>query len=163
MPNWCDNDMTFETKKDFEKFKKVASSEECIFDFEKILPTPEDKLEGDGWFDWRCEMWGTKWSLDPKDIFINEEKLYICFPTAWSPAIAMYKEIIRQDPTIRFSIDYEEENMGFWGKFTSYGDGSWEDITGELGDWDDEEDCYVKNEEEIMVEKGNVLEEEIVA
>lgn len=122
MPNYTENYASFKTPEDFEKFKKVASSDDCIFDFEKILPTPAD-LQDDELQNWHTANWGTKWPIDPFDINIGRDGF--SFLTAWSPAIEIYIAVVKADPTIAFSVGYEEPGVGFCGDFIAYGNGKW--------------------------------------
>lgn len=122
MPNYAENYASFKTSEDFEKFKKIAATDKCIFDFDKILPTPAD-LQGDELFDWHVENWGTKWSIDPLDVCIGTNSF--SFLTAWSPAIEVYIAVVKADPTIAFNISYEEPGIGFCGDFVADGNGNW--------------------------------------
>ena len=86
----------------------------CIFDFNKIIPTPEteeecapyynlnifpDKsIQPDpdkpwfNWYKWKYDIWGTKWNGFECKI-INDDA--IKFETAWSPADGVMQELSR--------------------------------------------------------------------
>jgi hypothetical protein len=88
-----------------------------------IRMTKEDFLNG--WYDWSCQHWGTKWDLcdmepctNDLDLVKDESddgELYYRFDTAWSPCIPVVIEMSKQYPDLEFSISYEDEGCGFAG------------------------------------------------
>lgn len=121
MPNWCNNTLLIVGPKDqIEKFYETNIINE-EFDFNNTIPCPEELLEGEGWYDWCIENWGTKW--DAVDTFIqrkNENILYIHFDTAWDPPINWLEKIQDIYPELNFCLFYVEFGMDFMGLASSF-------------------------------------------
>ena len=113
MPNWTQNYVTFEgSKEKIIELKELFASDDKVFDFNKILPMPEDSEDfqatgsfsmdtdrGDSsveefiekkidnannWYYWSIKNWGTKWnSVDSNLDVDNENKIEYSFRTAW--------------------------------------------------------------------------------
>ena len=94
MPNYCDNYLTIEGNPDTRnKILTLLKSDESCFDFEKVIPMPENIYRGgvgaeekeiygeNNWYDWSIKNWGTKWNSVDAEVHYNE----IYFQTAWSP------------------------------------------------------------------------------
>lgn len=124
------------------------SDDEQLLSFERLLPTPEHLLDGDGWFDWRLENWGTKW--DASDVLFFEgdaaqktmgnirlpdKTLVYVFLTAWSPPAPWLKAISAEFPEAMFHMVYVEEQEFFYG-LTMASDGK---FVGNL-DWKNDPD-----------------------
>ena len=60
------------------------------------------------WYEWNCKYWGTKWNSS--DSFSNENT--ISFQTAWSTPYPVIEELSKKYPTIIFTIDYADEDIG---------------------------------------------------
>jgi hypothetical protein len=155
MPNYCDADVTiYGSRADLEallakasegthevgtdwdtetrKYNKVEQVPNT-FSFDNFLPTPPEKLEGDGWFDWRIENWGTKWDLVQNETHISpiltnndpnlshEAFIGMGFQTAWSPALEIFARITEQFPNVLVRYKYVEEGMAFFGLAEIYG------------------------------------------
>lgn len=151
MPNWCDNTLTIEGDCEGAKFLMAAFRNEDPFqaiypcpkeldhpDAHRFGGTPEekanqivkrrelnDKYGYESGYDWRCGEWGTKWDVDA-DI-MNEGNaglpyMEVCFASAWSPPIELYRYINRVYPSVRLSWTYEEPGVGFAGDGGCEGD-----------------------------------------
>ena len=82
MPNYCNNRIKLSgPEEDIKSLLDFIRSDDSIFDFEKVVPIPEEYLENGKWYDWRVENWGTKWNCS--DVSINGNSIE--FLTAWSP------------------------------------------------------------------------------
>lgn len=68
----------------------------------------------DNWYDWSCDNWGTKW--DTRHVEMQRSsptELSYFFDTAWSPPEGIYKELVNQFPTLRFTLQWSEEGGEF--------------------------------------------------
>ena len=111
MPNWTQNFVTFEgSKEKIIELKELFASEEKVFDFNKVLPMPENsdtffaegslgeeerqKFGDNNWYDWSAKNWGTKWNaVEPNLDVDNECKLEYSFRTAWDAPRGDIQEI----------------------------------------------------------------------
>ena len=99
MPNWTDNHVSFEgSKEKIKELKELFASEKQVFDFNKIVPMPEDSdefkatgsiahdemMKGNNWYAWSIKNWGTKWNaVDPQLDVDKDERIEYSFSTAW--------------------------------------------------------------------------------
>jgi len=135
MPNWCINEVSvYGTKEEINKFKELVTSKDSKFDFNKILPMPEelDKFQSpsnttkevsaslvekygyDNWYDWKIYNWGTKWSAgEVGGIFDDDYELQYFFDTAWSPPEGIFYELYERFDSATFSISwfYREDGV----------------------------------------------------
>jgi hypothetical protein len=124
MPNYCQNKTTF-THPDVAKlrelrdeFLKTENPEEKGNPFNYLRPMPPE-LSDNGWYDWRCANWGTKWdAMTAWGIELDEDEktLTVSFHTAWSPPIDLY-EYLHEETEWRVEAVYFEAGMGFCGGF----------------------------------------------
>lgn len=99
----------------------------------------------DGWYNWNCNNWGTKWdacesyvdNIDDIDELDDEDDLVVMFNTAWSAPEPWYQKL---SEIIPFETECTEEG-GFF-HFIGYSDGE-----GNFSIEDDTEE-YFKNQEE---------------
>jgi hypothetical protein len=62
------------------------------------------------WYGWQNANWGTKWNA--YDQIFNEASKVITFDTAWStPQRAMY-HLSTKYPTLRFKVEFADEDLG---------------------------------------------------
>jgi hypothetical protein len=146
MPNWCDLDVDVIGKKEvLEEILKKGSEGTFpngtdwnpetneyrrleylpnVFSFENFYPTPKYLLEGEGWYDWRIENWGTKWDLgqlgetsitEISKSSNDEYEFGIGGSTAWGPATELFRKI-SEDYGVKVIYQYAEEGMGFFGR-----------------------------------------------
>tara|TARA_Y100000114_G_C11694736_1_gene295422 strand:- start:261 stop:833 length:573 start_codon:yes stop_codon:yes gene_type:complete len=66
MPNWCQNVM-FVTHQDKDKLQKIIDEAKKGELFQYLIPEKRDCKNNpiEGWYDWRCNHWGTKWDIRP--------------------------------------------------------------------------------------------------
>ena len=114
MPNHVSNEIRIicNDEKGYEEFKKlVVGGDDQEFDFDKIIPQPDDinpdldsnKKDVGGlavsetdWYNWRNTNWGTKWNAYNIEIEWDDqfkEQIEINFHTAWSPPEPIYFEL----------------------------------------------------------------------
>jgi hypothetical protein len=118
MPNWNENKLSvMDCSPELESYLK-----ENGLSFEKIKPTPPELLEGNGWYDWRLQNWGTKWDLSEKeqreiaDQLISESADFqAIFMTANSPPIEAIAALSEMFPHDQFTLDYFESGCWFAG------------------------------------------------
>ena len=129
MPNWCDNEIVITgNQKSLERLLRMVKTEKSDFDFNTIIPYPEnyEKLDSDGsnagyqggGYEWCINNWGTKWNNEEKSVGINleNEKLNIYFLTAWSPSLPVTIELAKLFQELEFIHLYEEGLNDFSGK-----------------------------------------------
>jgi len=73
----------------------------------------------DNWYDWCVEHWDTKWDVDAS---YSEAQRLFTFDSAWGPPIKVILAMAKQFPTIKFTLEYEEGGMGFYGTLIVKGD-----------------------------------------
>jgi len=140
MPNWCINQLRVTSKNnnfDRSKFWKAVAPldavdtdslsdadkiidvltpkvETGICSFERLLPTPD----GDGWYEWRINNWGTKWDIDDDEVNVvsdDDNEIILVFTTAWSPPVGWFAALGEALPDAEVSLVYAEQGMCFAG------------------------------------------------
>lgn len=118
MPNHVRNIITSDN---LDEIKKLCFNEEGEFDFEKIIPMPENIFQGslgqkeremygkNNWYDWRCANWGTKWNAYDQDSCDD----YISFSTAWDAPEKVYEKLAELLPNNRFTVRFADEDLGY--------------------------------------------------
>lgn len=95
-----------------------SNKEATKFSLNKVIPMPEELHNGDGWYSWRNEHWGTKWDLcdlEANDSDWESGEVSYSFWTAWSPPEPVLEELTKQHPKLSFSYKFSDEGGGFWG------------------------------------------------
>lgn len=158
MPNHCNNQLTLESGEDLlsvlNPYLIEATSNgytEYTFDFQSIIPMDEKLNEGDGWYNWRVENWGTKW--EGYDGRFNDDQSVFTFDTAWSPPLPIIKKLAELTGQT-FILEYIEYGMFFCGKYTA----------GQGGDYDEFYDDIKNAPKELLDSLGyEPYEEEVEA
>ena len=138
MPNWCYNrvEVYIEDEEEVKRWKETVESKESKFDFNKIVPMPEE-LEGtvkgtnhvpseelkekygaDNWYDWSINNWGVKWNVYPlseDEIDDNGDYIQYTFDTAWGPPHEIFNAIRKKFPDLGISWFFDEPGMQFAG------------------------------------------------
>lgn len=60
MPNWCHNKITL-SHDDPAQIERVKAHKDNVL--QEFIPCPQELLDGEGWYDWRVNNWGTKWDI----------------------------------------------------------------------------------------------------
>lgn len=114
---------------------------EGTFDFEKIVPMPENIFRGnlgqkeremygaDNWYDWSCKNWGTKWNSYSGEWYNEGESIQ--FDTAWSTPEPIYRALTRKFPNLDFEVKFADEDMG-----NNCGGFAYDSSIGELDFWE---------------------------
>lgn len=125
MPNWCENEVTitFTDTTEQEQFVKQVGdvqsyiswdSTEQLFDV--FIPTPPELLEGEGWWEWRIQNWGTKWNPKVNDFRVEDNLVFLRMDTAWAPPREFFVTLNEMFPSTIIELSYLEEGMAFCGK-----------------------------------------------
>lgn len=90
-----------------------------VFDYISVKPwldaeTQRTEIPADGWYDWDCANWGTKWDVDDEDISYddidwaieNNTDVDFGFNTAWAPPIPIFERMAEMG--IEFDVSCEE-------------------------------------------------------
>jgi hypothetical protein len=129
MPNWCLNKLTIsheDRSKVMEFVHAFKEGKAC----EHYLPMPE----GEDWYGWNIENWGTKWDIGSDNGEVHglnptvvDNEATMSFDSAWSPPLGLYKELVLRG--FRVIASYFEPGMGYCGiwkdgddLYTEYGD-----------------------------------------
>lgn len=165
MPNWVNNDITIKGHpRTIQRFVKAVKSSESVFDFNNIIPCPEELKNDDwqrdkavaaankakhgheGWYDWNVENWGTKWnSCEARVMNSDKDKhtIYYTFDTAWSPVgdKVMYL-LSRRFPSLTIIHEFHEEAGMYPSERCTWKDGikSSEEIANTLCDTGEDEE-----------------------
>jgi hypothetical protein len=163
MPNWCNNYVTLTGPKEkidelIIELKKADERDETYQILNTLRPKPEGEED---WYMWNVNHWGTKWDVSIAGYeIIDENTVSLSFDSAWAPPIALYEFLESED----WSVDafYNEEGMGFCGRYFDGFDDSYEyagmsadDIEGTLPEELDEMfniSGYRREEEELEEE-----------
>lgn len=136
MPNWVTNIVTLPPQI-LNKYLKVLTAEdnprrvgEKFFDFELVIPPPEDYIRGDCshehgaflggvdeaphcWYSWNIREWGTKWNSSDNEISgVEGDLARIRFDTAWSHPYPIIETISKQHPDVPIKVQYADEDLG---------------------------------------------------
>jgi hypothetical protein len=121
MPNHCNNQLTLENGESlFEILSPylIDKGEGYFdFDFQKVIPMDEKLLEGDGWYGWRVQNWGTKWGGYEGRFNCNDFSSFT-FDTAWAPPLPIIKNLAELTGQT-FILEYIEEGMFFCGRYAA--------------------------------------------
>lgn len=118
MPNYCNNRITFSVEYEMHRHlldeleQEIKTKNQFL---NVIRPMPEEYNEGEKWYDWRCENWGTKWDMD-YDVTRLDDALIINGTSAWSPPEDALKYYQENNPNISINCLYFEEGVGFCGQ-----------------------------------------------
>ena len=119
MPNWCSNDVKiYFDSEDETQLREALENDQDLF--QQFVPRPEEFNDGEKWYWWNIENWGTKWDTKPYDVEWAEDCVSFRLETAWSPPIKFYEAM--QDLGYNIEAWYLEEGMAFCGHFSEDGD-----------------------------------------
>ena len=104
MPNFVRNILYFDGENVQAVFDFV-SSKDSVFDFNKIIPEPENIAD---WYGWRVENWGTKWNAVDAEIIDDG----VMFDTAWSAPLPVIKKLSELFPKIKLNVTCSDEDAG---------------------------------------------------
>lgn len=117
MPNWCTNEISIESDNKALKLRLQKALDLSQDLFCQFIPRPAEFDEGEKWYQWNIDHWGTKWDVTPINIEWKGRTVKFQIETAWSPPIKFYQEM----ESLGYKVDayYLEEGMAFTGHFHS--------------------------------------------
>ena len=94
-----------------------------------LIPEPLDDngVSAEGWYDWRCDNWGTKWDIyNTQCSRMDDNTLVMSFNTAWSPPIPIFDKLV----DMGFEVDarYLDEGWMYIGEYVNGEDWSTQDV-----------------------------------
>lgn len=117
MPNHVRSRVSFSGKDVYSIIDLVNTNDQ--FDFEKIIPMPENILRGNlsvddmnnslNWYNWSIDNWGTKWNAYDSSFGGTGVE----FSTAWSCPIPVFEKLSAMFPETTIFVEYADENLGF--------------------------------------------------
>jgi hypothetical protein len=132
MPNWTTNYLRVSGEpKQLNKFLKevertpleaegTSHYEASKFAFDRIIPMPQEMLEGNKWYEWRNANWNTKWEAridyETTDEWEGGE-IFIEFATAWSAPMQIIETVVKKYPKLLFIFTCWEESYEFWAEY----------------------------------------------
>lgn len=147
MPNWCSNTITITADEpgklqEFVDFLEEKDGKDW-FDF--FRPSPEE-LKEEGWYEWNVDNWGCKWNCDAQDWSVPEDlsSVSFWFDSPWSPPVELYN-FITDSTEFHVSAEYNEEGMGFVGRFVDGEDETYEYEYDDLMSLDDIPEDLLEN------------------
>lgn len=143
MPNWCYNKVKISFDDYNENQLRDALHEEKEL-FNQLVPRPKEYDEGEKWYWWNVENWGTKWDAQPRYILWGEGSVEFTIDTAWSPPIKFYAAL--EELGYFVEAYYQEEGMAFLGCYTDgyddfyeYGNMDADEMEANLPSWVEDE------------------------
>jgi hypothetical protein len=108
MPNWTVNSVELEGNPD--DLRVIASTE---FDFQRLHPCPfiNGIVCEEGWYEWCCAHWGTKWTASDVDwnYIDGDFTMTATFSTAWKAPHTLLAYLSMQYPTMKITNTWQEE------------------------------------------------------
>jgi hypothetical protein len=133
MPNHCNNQLTLADGGDIQNVLNpyLIKPENELFglDFQAIIPMDENLLEGEDWYAWRVENWGTKWN--GYDGQFSDDGSTFTFDTAWAPPLPIIKKLAELTGQT-FILQYIEYGMFFCGQYTAGQDGDYDEFYNDI-------------------------------
>ena len=123
MPNWCQNIIRISGSSENMNRLQAEGLVDGKLSLEKILPTPPELLENDGWYNWRLDNWGTRWDLseDQRIESPNLNELVFYCDSAWGPPDKALSELAVKF-NVKVNIVYCELGMLIAGQIFFDGD-----------------------------------------
>ena len=150
MPNWCNNSVTITgpAERITALWTRASGGAEGAALLNAMRPMPEELSEGEAWYSWRVENWGTKWDIDMQGLEFEEfsdgtAAISGWFDSAWSPPVDAFQAYSNENPDVDMELKYFEPGMSFVGVWDSAGgDAYWEGV-GDLLETTAEQDAVL--------------------
>lgn len=129
MPNWCHNKLTLtgplDEVRDLWVRAQTADPGSGGFGLLQVLRPEPAYGEGEIWWEWRVENWGTKWDVSGDDLELVEAGSTAAitgeFVSAWSPPTEALHAYAHSHGECRVTLTYHEPEMCFVGAFEAEG------------------------------------------
>lgn len=131
MPNWISNLLLITgSREDRKEMLDLIMSEERDFDFNNVIPMPEDlnivsvsdpneelkakyqsnleKYDYKDWYDWQVGRWGCKWGAADVAIKDGYWTTEIQFRTPYNPPFPIYEELGKRFPNLTMVFYYDD-------------------------------------------------------
>ena len=150
MPNWCNNSITITgpAEKIAALWARASAGAEGTALLNAMRPMPAELLEGEAWYGWRVENWGTKWDIDMQGLEFAEfsdgtATISGWADSAWSPPLDAFQSYSNENPDVTMELKYFEPGMAFIGVWDSEGGDAYWDGLDSLLDTTEEEDAVL--------------------
>ena len=121
MPNHTDNRviLSHDDTQMIDMIRDIMDTEDTPL-CQTLIPMDEALLDGQGWYDWRINNWGTKWEIyDAHCDRRDDNTLVLYFFTAWSPPIPIFDKL--EEMGFEFTARYLDEGWFYIGEYNSDG------------------------------------------
>jgi hypothetical protein len=150
MPNWCNNSVTITgpAERIAALWTRASAGAEGTALLNAMRPMPAELLEGEAWYGWRVENWGTKWDIDVQGLEFAEfsdgtATISGWFDSAWSPPLDAFQAYSNENPDVDMELKYFEPGMSFVGVWDSAGGDAYWDKLEELLETTAEQDAVL--------------------
>jgi hypothetical protein len=128
MPNWCSNEITISG----EEAELALLAQRLRYDettiMERLVPTPDEFISSNAWYQWCLDNWGTKWDMCELTSDYEPGYIMLVYETAWAPNVPFWQTISAEYPGLSMVHHYKEPGMCFMGVAT-YQEGNCDDQT----------------------------------
>lgn len=127
MPNWCDNRLAIAGPPAVVRLlvEELEGPEQPL-DFEQLLPTPGELVDGagnraagmpaelPGWYQWRLEHWGVKWNACDvaRRGYGRTGRVRYRFFTPYGPPMEFLDHVARRYPEVGMDLVFAVELLG---------------------------------------------------
>ena len=123
MPNWCYQSLHLIGSGALLKELNLSLNNNRFCDFVRPMPCKvwlEPDEEGQGWYNWRLNNWGTKWDVSSVEDQVfnyadNKSTLAFKCQTPWNVPLFIWDELVLMG--IQVDADYHEESGLFRGEY----------------------------------------------
>jgi len=127
MPNWCNNNISITGPKDqitalWERAETADNGNFGLLNAMVQMPreledTTSPSEDGNDWYQWRVNNWGTKWDIGSDGLELSEDGTEITgwFDSAWAPPATAFITFAESNEDITITNYYYEPGMDFGG------------------------------------------------
>jgi len=128
MPNHTDNRviLSHDDTQMIDMIYNIMNTEDTPL-CQTIIPMDEKLLDGNDWYDWRIDNWGTKWEIyDANCDLMDANTLVLYFYTAWSPPFKVFDKLV--DMGFEVNARYLDEGWMYIGEYVDGDDWATDDV-----------------------------------